>query len=152
MSKLALSFLLALALRGRPYSGSSRAIPLRVYGYTPQSDAPSIHEGLEANILVQDLPGQKFDGTVTRTAGALDPQSRAMQVEVQVPNHENKLYAGMYGHVKFILLNVIAPIIGRDFGGNRRCSTAWSRTRNRHESHGRSAGRHSSARETSGET
>jgi len=62
-------------------------------------------------IILQEFPGQKFDGIVTRTAGALDPASRTMQVEVQVPNHENKLYAGMYGQVKFILPNENAPIV-----------------------------------------
>src|SRR5205814_6784029 len=48
----------------------------------------SIHEGLAAKIILQEYPGQEFDGKVTRTAGALDPQSRTMQVEVQAPNDE----------------------------------------------------------------
>jgi multidrug efflux pump subunit AcrA (membrane-fusion protein) len=34
-----------------------------------------------------------------------------MQVEVQVPNHDGKLYAGMYGQVKFLLLDDNAPIV-----------------------------------------
>jgi len=80
---------------GTPLFGIVQSDPLRVYVYAPQENAPSIHEGLKAKILVQEFPGQNFDGSVTRTAGALDPQSRTMQVEVQVPNHENKLYAGM---------------------------------------------------------
>ncbi len=85
--------------------------PLRVYVFAPQANAPSIHEGLAAKILVQEFPGQDFDGTVTRTAGALDPQSRTMQVEVQVPNHDGRLYAGMYGQVKFLLADENAPIV-----------------------------------------
>src|SRR5213596_2426396 len=85
--------------------------PLRVYVFAPQANAPSIHEGLTAKILVQEFPGQDFDGTVTRAAGALDPQSRTMQVEVQVPNHEGRLYAGMYGQVKFLLADENAPIV-----------------------------------------
>ena len=60
---------------------------------------------------MQELPGQKFDGTVTRAAGALDPASRTMQVEVQVPNREGRLYAGMYGQVKFLLADENAPIV-----------------------------------------
>src|SRR2546425_3141807 len=84
---------------------------LRVYVYAPQENAPSIHEGLAAKIVLQEFPGQDFDGTVTRTAGALDSQSRTMQVEVQVPNHENRLYAGMYGQVKFLLADENAPIV-----------------------------------------
>jgi len=66
---------------------------------------------LSAKIVLQEFPGQQFDGTVTRTAGALNPQSRTMQVEVQVPNHEGKLYAGMYGQVKFLLADENAPIV-----------------------------------------
>jgi RND family efflux transporter MFP subunit len=85
--------------------------PLRVYVYAPQENAPSIREGLVAKILLQEFPDQEFDGMVTRTAGALDPQSRTMQVEVQVPNHDGKLYAGMYGQVKFLLVDQNAPIV-----------------------------------------
>ena len=66
---------------------------------------------MAAKILVQELPGQKFDGTVTRAAGALDLASRTMQVEVQVPNREGRLYAGMYGQVKFLLADENAPIV-----------------------------------------
>jgi RND family efflux transporter MFP subunit len=84
---------------------------LRVYVFAPQENAPSIHEGLAAKILLEEYPGQEFDGKVTRTAGALDPQSRTMQVEVQVPNHDGKLYAGMYGQVKFLLVDQNAPIV-----------------------------------------
>ena len=84
---------------------------LRVYVFAPQENAPSIHEGLEAKIVLQEYPGQEFDGKVTRTAGALDPQSRTMQVEVQVTNQQGKLYAGMYGQVKFLLPDDNAPIV-----------------------------------------
>ncbi|HEU5247495.1 MAG TPA: efflux RND transporter periplasmic adaptor subunit [Candidatus Udaeobacter sp.] len=96
---------------GTPLFGIVQSDPLRVYVFAPQENAPSIHEGLSAKILVQEFPGQEFEGTVTRTAGALDPQSRTMQVEVQVPNHEGKLYAGMYGQVKFLLVDQNAAIV-----------------------------------------
>jgi RND family efflux transporter MFP subunit len=85
--------------------------PLRVYVYVPQENAPSMHEGLPAKILLDEFPGQEFDGKVTRTAGALDSQSRTMQVEVQVPNPDGKLYAGMYGQVKFLLVDENAPLV-----------------------------------------
>ncbi len=62
-------------------------------------------------ILLQEFPGREFDGTVTRTAGAIDPTSRTMQVEVQVPNDDGTLYAGMYGQVKFLLPADNAPIV-----------------------------------------
>ena len=96
---------------GTPLFSLVQSDVLRVYVFAPQENAPSIHEGLAAKIVLQEYPGQEFDGKVTRTAGALDPQSRTMQVEVQVPNQQGKLYAGMYGQVKFLLLDDNAPIV-----------------------------------------
>ena len=96
---------------GTPLFRLVQSDPLRVYVYAPQANAPSIRQDLAAKTLVQEFPGQEFEGTVTRTAGALDPASRTMQVEVQVPNHEGKLYAGMYGEVKFLLADENAPIV-----------------------------------------
>ena len=96
---------------GTPLFSLVQSDVLRVYVFAPQENAPSIHEGLAAKIVLQEDPGQEFDGKVTRTAGALDPQSRTMQVEVQVPNQQGKLYAGMYGQVKFLLPDDNAPIV-----------------------------------------
>ena len=96
---------------GTPLFSLVQSDVLRVYVFAPQENAPSIHEGLAAKIVLQEYPGQEFDGKVTRTAGALDPQTRTMQVEVQVPNQQGKLYAGMYGQVKFLLLDDNAPIV-----------------------------------------
>jgi RND family efflux transporter MFP subunit len=96
---------------GTPLFNLVQSDVLRVYVFAPQENAPSIHEGLAAKILLEEYPGQEFDGKITRTAGALDPQSRTMQVEVQVPNHDGKLYAGMYGQVKFLLVDQNAPIV-----------------------------------------
>jgi RND family efflux transporter MFP subunit len=96
---------------GTPLFSLVQSDVLRVYVFAPQENAPSIHEGLAAKIVLQEYPGQEFDGKVTRTAGALDPQSRTMQVEVQVPNQQGKLYAGMYGQVKFLLPYDNAPIV-----------------------------------------
>jgi RND family efflux transporter MFP subunit len=96
---------------GTPLFGIVQSDPLRVYVFAPQENAPSIYQGLAAKIVLQEFPGDEFDGTVTRTAGALDPRSRTMQVEVQVPNHDGKLFAGMYGQVKFLLVDQNAPIV-----------------------------------------
>src|SRR5207247_2202189 len=59
---------------GTPLFRIVQSDPLRVYVYAPQANAPSIREGLAAKILVQEFPGQDFDGRVTRTAGPLHPQ------------------------------------------------------------------------------
>jgi RND family efflux transporter MFP subunit len=72
---------------------------LRTYVNVPQSDASSIHVGQKARLLIADLGGRQFTGTVTRTANALDPASRTLLVEVQVPNADGALLPGMYTQV-----------------------------------------------------
>jgi RND family efflux transporter MFP subunit len=96
---------------GTPLFSLVQSDVLRVYVFVPQDNAAQVREGLKAKILLQEFPGHEFDGTVTRTAGAIDPTSRTMQVEVQVPNHDGTLYAGMYGQVKFLLSDDNAPIV-----------------------------------------
>jgi len=72
---------------------------LRTYVNVPQTNADSIHAGQTAQLTVSNLPGRKFSGTVARTANSLDPNSRTMLVEVQVPNQDGLLLPGMYALV-----------------------------------------------------
>lgn len=72
---------------------------LRTYVNVPQSNAGSIHVGQQARLSISSLPGRSFAGTVTRTANALDPTSRTMLVEIQVPNSAGVLLPGMYAQV-----------------------------------------------------
>jgi RND family efflux transporter MFP subunit len=74
--------------------------PLRVFAYVPQTLAPLIHDGDRASVTVEEYPEEQFDGTVTRHPQALDPASRTMLVEVDLPNRDLKLMPGMYGKVK----------------------------------------------------
>jgi RND family efflux transporter MFP subunit len=72
---------------------------LRTYLNVPQSSASDLHAGQMASLATPELPERKFTGAVTRTANALDPSSRTLLVEVQVPNPDNKLLPGMYVEV-----------------------------------------------------
>jgi RND family efflux transporter MFP subunit len=72
---------------------------LRTYLNVPQSDAPSVRVGQQASLTIPDLPGRKFPAAVTRTANSLDPSSRTLLVEVQVPNPAGELMPGMYAQV-----------------------------------------------------
>src|SRR5208283_1475525 len=75
--------------------------PLRVYVSVPQSYAPFIKNGMEAEVTLQEYPGQKFKGTVARTAEAIDPMTRTLLTEVDVPNKKGQLLPGSYGEVHF---------------------------------------------------
>ena len=72
---------------------------LRTYVNVPQTNASSIVPGQAARLTVTNLPGRTFAGTVARTANSLDPTSRTMLVEVQVPNADGALLPGMYAQV-----------------------------------------------------
>jgi membrane fusion protein, multidrug efflux system len=75
--------------------------PLRVYVRVPQQYVHAIAPGQKAEMTFQELPGCIFDATVTRTAGAVDPSSRTLLVELQVPNPKGEILAGSYAQVRF---------------------------------------------------
>lgn len=77
---------------------------LRVYANVPQSYIRAITPGLAVQILVPEFPGAPFIGKVARYAGALDPVSRTLLVEIQIPNTEGKLFPGMFCEVVFKVL------------------------------------------------
>jgi len=86
---------------GRELFDVARVDPLRVYASVPQAYAPNIKVGMKAAITLQEFPGQKFLGTVVRTADAIDPGTRTLNTEVDVPNKDGKLLPGSFGEVHF---------------------------------------------------
>ena len=75
--------------------------PLRVFTNVPQAYSPAIKNGMPAYITLQEIPGQKFKGTVARTAEAIDPATRTLLTEVDVPNKDGRLLRGSFGEVHF---------------------------------------------------
>ena len=49
---------------------------------------------------VAEIPGRPFPGRVTRIAGALNPGTRNLLTEVDVPNADGELSPGMYSTVE----------------------------------------------------
>src|SRR6185369_12649445 len=69
------------------------------YVNVPQSQVNSVRAGQAAALTVSHFPGRSFRGIVARTANALDPASRTMLVEVDVPNADGALFPGTYAEV-----------------------------------------------------
>ena len=86
---------------GKELFDVARVDPLRVYVSVPQAYAPNIKVGMKANVTLQEFPGQRFLGTVARTADAIDPATRTLNTEVDVPNKDGKLLPGSFGQVHF---------------------------------------------------
>jgi membrane fusion protein, multidrug efflux system len=72
---------------------------LRTYVSVPQASVNAVHVGQPATLTVSHLPGRTFRGTVARMANALDPATRTMLVEVDVPNADGALFPGVYATV-----------------------------------------------------
>jgi RND family efflux transporter MFP subunit len=77
----------------------------------PQTDASFIRPGQTARLSVSNLPGRRFAGTVARTANSLDPTSRTMLVEIEVPNSDGALLPGMYAQVDLSSARTAAPLL-----------------------------------------
>ena len=75
--------------------------PLRVYTSVPQAYAPYIKVGAKTVVTLQEFPGEKFYGKVVRTAEAIDPPTRTLLTEVDVPNNDGRLLPGSLGEVHF---------------------------------------------------
>lgn len=74
---------------------------MRVYVRVPQGFSAQVHPGLKASLTVPEYPGRTFPLTVSRTAGAVDPASGTMLVELLAPNSDRALKPGAYAQVSF---------------------------------------------------
>jgi RND family efflux transporter MFP subunit len=72
---------------------------LRLRIPVPESLAAKVRIGDSADVHVQ-ATGEHFTGKVTRFTDALDPSTRTMQVEIDVPNANYHLQPGMYADVQ----------------------------------------------------
>ncbi len=84
---------------------------LRTYINLPQADAESVKVGQHAIISIAERPGRKFDGIVTRTSNALDPATRTLLTEVQVPNGDGGLMPGMFAQVDLTVPRKYPPLL-----------------------------------------
>lgn len=89
-------------------SSATQAVPLltimdtsvlRLYVNVPQEDAPFVKKGTPAVISLESLGGKILKAAVTRSTVSLDPGTRTMLVEIDVPNPGHALAPGMFAEV-----------------------------------------------------
>ena len=85
--------------------------PVRVLVHVPQADISSVRPGTPAAITVDEYPNETFAGKIARDAGAFDPTSRTLLLEIDVPNPDSRLFAGMYAHARFSLPSPTAALL-----------------------------------------
>lgn len=76
---------------------------VRIFVNVPQLSARVAGLDTQADVEVQELPGRKFVGRVSRTAQALDPASRTLLVEIDLDNPKGEILPGSFAQVHFKL-------------------------------------------------
>ena len=78
--------------------------PMRIFVHAPQSVAAQLmRPGATAVITSSSQPNLHIEGKVARTAKAIDPGSRTIRVEIDIPNPDRSLVPGMYVQADFEL-------------------------------------------------
>jgi RND family efflux transporter MFP subunit len=118
----------ATATRTTPSAGSlftvQRIDTIRVFCDVPESDVPHLHVGDPAIVRPSGFDGKPFIGKVTRFSLRLDPETRNMRTEIDLPNPEERLYPGTYAEVLLEMkrrpdaLTVPTAAVGSDVDGN----------------------------------
>ena len=72
---------------------------LRVYVNVPEIYSRLTRPGLKADLTLAEYPDRRFEGTLVRTAAAIDQASRTLLVEIEVNNPSGELFSGAYAEV-----------------------------------------------------
>ncbi len=67
-----------------------------------ERDVPEIAVGKPVTITVDAFPGKVFQGKITRLSEAVDPGTRTMAIEIDIPNRDHLLKPGMYATVTIV--------------------------------------------------
>jgi RND family efflux transporter MFP subunit len=84
---------------------------LRVYVSVPQAYSQAAKPGLTADLALSEFPGRLFQGTLVRTAEAIDQSTRTLLVEIRVNNPTGTLLSGAYAEVHLKLPTATSAFI-----------------------------------------
>jgi RND family efflux transporter MFP subunit len=76
---------------------------IRTQVFIPQDEAYGLGPGVDAVVRVPEIAGRSFPGKVTRIADALQPNSRTLLTEVDIPNPDGALSPGIYCTVELFI-------------------------------------------------
>lgn len=99
------------AAGSRPLFTIAQVDTLRVITSVPQDAAPNVRVGQNVDVMVQELGSVAFRGRVSRTAEAIDPNTRTLQTSIIVVNSDRRLMPGMYAQVKLTTPRADAPLV-----------------------------------------
>lgn len=87
----------AQAEAGPPLFVISQIDKVRIHVPVPEVDAARVSKGDTLTLKFPSFPAESISATVTRVSGELDPSTRTMLIEAELPNPDGKLVPGMFG-------------------------------------------------------
>lgn len=81
---------------GRPLFVLEQVDPVRVFMGVPELASYFVHEGDSAIIRLQAIPGATREGKVVRSSFTMNPTTRTLQTEIDIPNSDGHLHPGWY--------------------------------------------------------
>jgi RND family efflux transporter MFP subunit len=89
----------------------ARMDTLRIHVNVPQAYLRDVATGSPVTMRVAEYPERVFAGTILRTSGAFDAATRTLLTEIEAPNHDGALFAGMHIDVQLALAPAHPPIV-----------------------------------------
>ncbi len=77
--------------------------PLKLRAPVPERFAAVARIGMAMRVEVEALPGEMFDGRLTRMAAQVDHRTRTLLIEAEIPNPDRKLRPGYFAHITGVL-------------------------------------------------
>ena len=77
--------------------------PLKLRSPVPERFAAVAETGMPLRVEVEALPGQVFEGTLTRIAARVDHRTRSLLIEAEIPNPDGKLRPGYFARITGVL-------------------------------------------------
>jgi len=85
--------------------------PLKAMVNIPESYLPQVKAGMKVNLTCDVFPNQQFSAQVARVYPTIDPATRSVQLELRVPNNNDKLLQGMFCRAVINFGNVMALVV-----------------------------------------
>jgi RND family efflux transporter MFP subunit len=93
--------LVSATAAGEPLYEVAQVNRVRVQVAVPQSEAAAVHVGSAVTVRIPERPGQEVVAKVTRTSQSVNPTTRTLLAEIEIPNPQNALSPGLYADVQF---------------------------------------------------
>lgn len=77
--------------------------PLKLRSPVPERFAAVARIGMALRVEVEALPGEMFEGRLTRMAAQADHRTRTLLIEAEIPNPDRKLRPGYFAHITGVL-------------------------------------------------